>query len=179
MASVLYEIYKNDVVPRLVKKNGYTNKLQIPRLTKIVINTGIGTEREKEVQQEAVRTLSTITGQKPMLTKTKKNISNFKLREGATVGCCVTLRGARMYDFLYRLVNIVLPRVRDFRGISPKGFDGAGNYTMGMKEQNVFPEIDPDKIKHTIGMNISVVTTARTDAEAKDLLAMLGMPFSN
>ena len=179
MASVLYEIYKNDVVPRLVKKNGYTNKLQIPRLTKIVINTGIGTEREKEVQQEAVRTLSTITGQKPMLTKTKKNISNFKLREGATVGCCVTLRGARMYDFLYRLVNIVLPRVRDFRGISPKGFDGAGNYTMGMKEQNVFPEIDPDKIKHTIGMNISVVTTARTDAEAKDLLTLLGMPFSN
>ena len=179
MASVLYETYKTDVVPRLVKKNGYTNKLQIPRLTKIVINTGIGTEREKEVQQEAVRTLSTITGQKPMLTKTKKNISNFKLREGATVGCCVTLRGARMYDFLYRLVNIVLPRVRDFRGISPKGFDGAGNYTMGMKEQNVFPEIDPDKIKHTIGMNISVVTTARTDAEAKDLLTLLGMPFSN
>ena len=179
MASVLYETYKTDVVPRLVKKNGYTNKLQIPRLTKIVINTGIGTEREKEVQQEAVRTLSTITGQKPMLTKTKKNISNFKLREGATVGCCVTLRGARMYDVLYRLVNIVLPRVRDFRGISPKGFDGAGNYTMGMKEQNVFPEIDPDKIKHTIGMNISVVTTARTDAEAKDLLTLLGMPFSN
>ena len=179
MASVLYETYKNDVAPRLVKKNGYTNKLQVPRLTKVVINTGISTDREKEVQQEAVRTLSTITGQKQMLTKTKKNISNFKLREGATVGCCVTLRGVRMYDFLYRLINIVLPRVRDFRGISPKGFDGAGNYTMGMKEQNVFPEIDPDKIKHTIGMNISVVTTARTDAEAKDLLTMLGMPFSN
>ena len=179
MASVLYETYKNDVAPQLIKKHGYTNKLQVPRLTKVVINTGIGTAREKEVQQEAVRTLSTITGQKPVLTKTKKNISNFKLREGSVVGCCVTLRGERMYEFLYRLINVVLPRVRDFRGVSGKGFDGSGNYTMGMTEQNVFPEIDPDKIKHTIGMNISVVTTARTDAEAKDLLAMLGMPFSN
>ena len=178
-ASVFKEFYQSQVLPKLMASRGYTNRLQAPRLVKIVINAGIGSAREREAIPEAVKILSTITGQKPVVTKARTSISNFKLREGMQVGVCVTLRGETMYNFLYRLINVTLPRVRDFRGVSPKAFDGAGNYTLGMSEPSVFAEVDMDKVKHSCGMNISVVTTARTDAEAKELLSLLGMPFSN
>lgn len=179
MNSVLYETYKNEIVPALKQKRGYTNPMQIPKLVKIVINTGVKTDKDREVMTAAVDTLAAITGQKPIITKSRMNISNFKLRKGMAVGACVTLRRGAMYNFLYRLINIVLPRVRDFRGISPKSFDGVGNYNFGLSEQSVFTEIDLDKIKHSIGMNITIVTTARTDDEARDLLTLMGMPFAN
>ncbi len=179
MKSVLYETYKNEIVPALKEKRGYTNPMQIPKLVKIVVNTGVKTDKDREVMTAAVETLGAITGQKPVITKSRMNISNFKLRKGMAVGACVTLRRDVMYNFLYKLINIVLPRVRDFRGISPKSFDGVGNYNFGLSEQSVFTEIDLDKIKHTIGMNITIVTTARTDDEARDLLTMMGMPFAN
>ena len=179
MKSVLYETYKNEIVPALKAKRGYTNPMQIPKLVKIVVNTGVKTDKDREVMTAAVETLGAITGQKPVITKSRMNISNFKLRKGMAVGACVTLRRDVMYNFLYKLINIVLPRVRDFRGISPKSFDGVGNYNFGLSEQSVFTEIDLDKIKHTIGMNITIVTTARTDEEAKDLLSLMGMPFAN
>ena len=175
----LYEHYQKDVIPQLKEKRGYTNPMQIPKLVKIVVNTGVKTDKDREVMTAAVETLGAITGQKPVITKSRMNISNFKLRKGMAVGACVTLRRDVMYNFLYKLINIVLPRVRDFRGISPKSFDGVGNYNFGMSEQSVFTEIDLDKIKHTIGMNITIVTTARTDDEARDLLSMMGMPFAN
>ena len=179
MNSVLYETYKNEIVPALKQKRGYTNPMQIPKLVKIVINTGVKTDKDREVMTAAVDTLAAISGQKPVITKSRLNISNFKLRKGMAVGACVTLRRGAMYNFLYRLINIVLPRVRDFRGISPKSFDGVGNYNFGLSEQSVFTEIDLDKIKHSIGMNITIVTTARTDDEARDLLTLMGMPFAN
>ena len=179
MNSVLYETYKNEIVPALKQKRGYTNPMQIPKLVKIVINTGVKTDKDREVMTAAVDTLAAITGQKPIITKSRMNISNFKLRKGMAVGACVTLRRGTMYNFLYKLINIVLPRVRDFRGISPKSFDGVGNYNFGLSEQSVFTEIDLDKIKHSIGMNITIVTTARTDDEARDLLTLMGMPFAN
>ena len=179
MKSVLYETYKNEIVPALKAKRGYTNPMQIPKLVKIVVNTGVKTDKDREVMTAAVETLGAITGQKPVITKSRMNISNFKLRKGMAVGACVALRRDVMYNFLYKLINIVLPRVRDFRGISPKSFDGVGNYNFGLSEQSVFTEIDLDKIKHTIGMNITIVTTARTDEEAKDLLSLMGMPFAN
>ena len=179
MNSVLYETYKNEIVPALKQKRGYTNPMQIPKLVKIVINTGVKTDKDREVMTAAVETLAAISGQKPVITKSRMNISNFKLRKGMAVGACVTLRRGAMYNFLYRLINIVLPRVRDFRGISPKSFDGVGNYNVGLSEQSVFTEIDLDKIKHSIGMNITIVTTARTDDEARDLLTLMGMPFAN
>ncbi|MBQ9366186.1 MAG: 50S ribosomal protein L5 [Victivallales bacterium] len=179
MKSVLYETYKKEIVPALKEKRGYTNPMQIPKLVKIVVNTGVKTDKDREVMTAAVETLGAITGQKPVITKSRMNISNFKLRKGMAVGACVTLRRDVMYNFLYKLINIVLPRVRDFRGISPKSFDGVGNYNFGLSEQSVFTEIDLDKIKHTIGMNITIVTTARTDDEARDLLSMMGMPFAN
>ena len=179
MNGVLYETYKNEIVPALKQKRGYTNPMQIPKLVKIVINTGVKTDKDREVMTAAVDTLAAITGQKPVITKSRMNISNFKLRKGMAVGACVTLRRGAMYNFLYRLINIVLPRVRDFRGISPKSFDGVGNYNFGLSEQSVFTEIDLDKIKHSIGMNITIVTTARTDDEARDLLTLMGMPFAN
>lgn len=177
--SVLYEQYKNEVQPQLMKKHGYRNSLEIPRLVKIVLNSGVGTNKDKEEMQSAVTSLTLISGQKPVITKARKSVSNFKLREGMAVGCSVTLRRGVMYNFMYRLVNIALPRVRDFRGVPAKAFDGAGNYTFGLTDQSVFTEIDLDKIKHTLGMNITFVTTARTDEEARDLLALLGMPFEN
>jgi large subunit ribosomal protein L5 len=177
--SVLYDYYKTDVAPRLMKQRGYRNALQVPRLQKIVINSGVSTSRDREVLQEVVRTLSAITGQKPVITKARKSISNFKLREGMSVGACVTLRGQVMWNFLHRLINVVLPRVRDFRGVSPKAFDGAGNYSMGLSEQSVFMEVDLDKIKHNVGMNICINTSAKSDEEARELLALLGMPFSS
>ncbi|MBN2451979.1 MAG: 50S ribosomal protein L5 [Lentisphaeria bacterium] len=179
MKSVLYETYKNDVVPQLMKKRGYRNSLEVPRVTRIVVNTGVGTSRDREVMDSALQTLSVITGQKPVITKARKSISNFKLREGMSVGACVTLRGGVMYNFLYRLINLALPRVRDFRGVPGKAFDGAGNYTFGLADQSVFTEVDLDKIKHTVGMNITLVTSAKSDDEARDLLALLGMPFES
>ena len=175
----LYKHYQDDVVPELRKRHGYANPMQIPKLVKVVINTGVSSDKDRETLQSAVETLGQISGQKPVITKTTKNISNFKLRAGMSVGACVTLRREKMYNFLYRLINVVLPRVRDFRGISPKSFDGAGNYTFGFADQSDFVEIDMDKAKHTIGMNITIVTTARTDEEAKDLLSLMGMPFAN
>jgi large subunit ribosomal protein L5 len=176
--SVLHDYYEKDIVPKLVEKLGYTNPMEIPRLEKIVVNSGVSTASDKTMLPEVVETLAKITGQRPVTTKARKSISNFKLREGMPVGACVTLRKELMYNFLYRLINIVLPRVRDFRGISPKGFDGAGNYNMGLADQSVFTEIDLDKAKHTVGMNISIVTTARTDKEANELLSLFGMPFA-
>jgi len=177
--SVFASFYTDEVVPKLMKQRNYQNRLQVPKLEKIVVNSGVSTARDREVMQEVVKTLGTITGQRPVITKAKKSISNFKLREGMSVGACVTLRGQKMYNFLYRMINVVLPRVRDFRGISAKGFDGAGNYTFGLTEQSVFVEIDMDKAKHNVGMNISIVTSARTDEEARELLILLGMPFAS
>ena len=179
ITSSLYEQYKSSVVPQLKEKRGYQNPMQIPRISKIVVNTGVGTDKDREVMQAAVDTIASITGQKPVITKSRLNISNFKLRKGMAVGASVTLRRGVMYNFLNRLLNIVLPRVRDFRGVPPKAFDGAGNYNFGLTDQSVFTEIDLDKIKHTIGMNITIVTTAKTDDEARDLLALMGMPFAN
>jgi len=176
--SALYDHYANTVVPQLVEKHGYGSMMQVPRLEKVVVNTGIGTERDREALQEAAETLGAITGQRPVTTKSRRSISNFKLRAGMPVGVRVTLRRQMMFNFLHRLLNIVLPRVRDFRGVSPQAFDGAGNYTLGLTDQSVFTEIDLDKVKQTIGMNITIVTTALTDDEARDLLAMLGMPFA-
>ena len=176
--SVLYERYKSEIVPELMKRRGYKNLLQVPRLTKIVVNAGIGTSRDREALTEAVNMMATVTGQKPVVTKARKSISNFKLREGMSVGVCVTLRRGSMYNFLYRLINIGLPRVRDFRGVPPKAFDGAGNYSLGLTDQSVFTEIDLDKVKHNIGMNVTIVTTANTDDEARELLTLLGMPFA-
>lgn len=179
MNSPLSVFYTEKVAPAMKLSRGYQNPMQVPKLVKIVLNSGVGTDKEKEVMQAAQDTLAQIAGQKPVITKTRKNISNFKLRAGMAVGASVTLRREVMYNFLYRLVNIVLPRVRDFRGVPAKAFDGGGNYTFGLNDQSVFTEIDLDKIKHTIGMNITIVTTAKTDDEAKELLTLLGMPFAN
>jgi len=179
MKSVLYDKYKTEVVPQLIASRGYANVMQVPRLQKIVVSSGVGTAKDREVMTSVTETLAAITGQKPVITKSRKSISNFKLREGMNVGAMVTLRHGVMYNFLYRLITIAMPRVRDFRGVPKRAFDGAGNYTFGLTDQSVFPEVDLDKIKHTIGMNITFVTTARTDDEARELLALLGMPFEN
>jgi len=175
--SVFHEHYRKEVLPELMKQRGYRNQLEVPKLVKIVISTGVGTSKDREVLDEAVRTLAAITGQRPVVTKARKSVANFKLREGMNVGAAVTLRGERMYDFLYRLINVALPRVRDFRGVSRKAFDGSGNYSMGVNDQSIFSEVDLDKMKHTIGMNITIVTTARTNEEGLALLTLLGMPF--
>jgi len=151
---------------------------EVPKITKIVVSSGIGSDKDREVFDEALRTLADIFGQRPMITKAKISVAGFKLREGQNVGVAVTLRGQRMYDFLYRLVNVALPRVRDFRGVSSTAFDGAGNYSLGLNEQSIFTEIDLDKMKYTIGMNITIVTTAKTNDEGLELLTMLGMPFA-
>jgi large subunit ribosomal protein L5 len=177
----LKEQYRNEIVPALVKEFGYKNVMQAPRLEKVVINMGVGqagqTGGDPKLLDNAVRDLTAITGQKPLVTRAKKSIANFKLRAGARVGAKVTLRGARMYEFLDRLFNIALPRVRDFQGISPNAFDGRGNFAMGMKEQLTFPEIDYDKVDRARGMDIIIVTTANSDAEARYLLQQLGLPF--
>lgn len=174
----LKEKYKKEVVPALQAKYGYSNAMMVPSLNKIVINIGVGeaTSTPKSLDA-AVNDLTIITGQKPVVTKAKKSISNFKLREGQGIGCMVTLRGDRMYEFYDRLVSLALPRIRDFQGTSTKAFDGKGNYTLGLKEQLLFPEIKYDKIDKMRGMNISIVTTAKTDGEAKELLTLMGMPF--
>ena len=176
--SHLYEEYKKNIVPQLFEKRGYKNIMQVPKLTKISINTGISRSKEREVFNEAQVLLAAITGQKPIVTKSKKSISNFKLREGDPVGVKVTLHGDKMYDFLYRLINIALPRVRDFRGVPSSSFDGSGNYTMGVIEQSIFTEVNMDKMKHTIGLDVTFVTSAKSDDEGRDLLEMFGMPFA-
>lgn len=174
----LYEKYKNEVVPALTSKFSYTSVMQVPKIEKIVVNMGVGDAiSNSKLLDDAVNELTIITGQKPVVTRAKKSIASFKLREGMSIGCKVTLRGARMYDFLDRLISISLPRVRDFRGISKTAFDGRGNYTLGVKEQLIFPEIEYDKINKVRGMDIVIVTTANTDEECRGLLGQLGMPF--
>lgn len=176
--AMLQEKYTKVVVPGLQKDRGYKNPMQIPRLVKVVVNMGINSQVDKDTFKVLVEELGKITGQKPVVTLSRISIANFKLREGQPVGAKVTLRGARMYEFLERLIHAALPRIRDFRGVSAKGFDGRGSYTLGVKEQNIFPEIDPDHIKKVQGMDITVVTTAHTDEEARELLKRLGMPFA-
>lgn len=176
--SMLRDKYRKEVAPALQKSRGYSNVMEIPRLTKIVVNMGISSQVDKDTFKALVDDLARITGQRPQVTKAKKSISNFKLRAGQPVGARVTLRGARMYEFLERLIHVALPRIRDFRGIPHRGFDGRGNYTLGIKEHTIFPEIDPDHIKKVHGMDITLVTTAKTDAEAKELLKLLGLPFA-
>ena len=174
----LREQYQKEVIPALMKKFEYKSTMQVPKLEKIVINIGLGDTKENPKSLEnAVNDLMQITGQRPMITKAKKSIAAFKLREGANVGCKVTLRSDKTYDFAYKLFNVALPRVRDFRGVSENSFDGRGNYSMGIKEQLIFPEIEYDKVDKLRGMDIIFVTTAETDEEAKELLKLLGMPF--
>ena len=174
----LREQYEKEVVPALMKKFNYKSVMQVPKLEKIVINIGLGDIKDNPKSLDnAVSELTMITGQKPIITKARKSIAAFKLREGVNVGCKVTLRAGKMYDFAYKLFNVALPRVRDFRGLSPKSFDGRGNYSLGIKEQLIFPEIEYDKVDKTRGMDIIVVTSAKTDEEAKELLTLLGMPF--
>ncbi len=174
----LKDKYFDEILPKLMKEGKYSSIMEVPRLSKITINLGVGeaTQNPKALEA-AVEDLTQITGQKPVVTRARKSISNFKLRQGMSIGCAVTLRRERMYEFLDRLVNVAMPRIRDFRGISPKSFDGRGNYNLGLKEQLIFPEIDYDKIDKVRGMTISLTTTARTDDEAKVLLTELGMPF--
>ena len=176
----LRDYYTKHVVPSLVKEFNYKNRMQVPKLDKIVVNMGVGEAIQNiKALESAVADLSMIVGQKPVITKAKKSIATFKLRQGMSIGCRVTLRGDRMYEFFDRLVNVALPRVRDFRGISPKSFDGRGNFAIGLKEQIIFPEIDYDKIDKIRGMNIVIATTARTDEEARQLLRLMGLPFRN
>ena len=180
MAARLKERYKNEIVAALQKEFEMKNVMAVPRIEKIVLNMGVGREAQSnpKVFDQAVMELSTVSGQKPVITKAKKSIAAFKLRTGMPIGVSVTLRGDRMYEFLDRLINAVLPRVRDFRGVSPRAFDGRGNYTLGIKDQLIFPEIDFNKVDRTRGMNISIVTTARTDEEGRALLSQFGMPFA-
>ena len=179
MATRLQDRYKNEVMQALMKEFGYTNPMAVPKIEKIVINMGVGREAQtnSKVFDQAAMEVSTVSGQKPVITKARKSIAAFKLRTGMPVGVSVTLRGNRMYEFLDRFVNAVLPRVRDFRGVSPRAFDGRGNYTIGIRDQLIFPEIDFNKVDKTRGMNISIVTTALTDEEGRALLRQFGMPF--
>jgi len=177
--SRLKEKYIKDIMPQMMKKFGYKNVMQVPKVDKIVINMGLGEAIQNvKVLEAAEKELAAITGQKPVITKARKAIANFKLREGMPIGCKVTLRNERMYEFLDRLLNLALPRIRDFKGVSAKAFDGRGNYALGVREQIIFPEIDYDKIDKIKGMNIVIATTAKNDEEAKALLQFMGMPFS-
>ena len=178
MTSRLQEKYSNEVIPALMEKFQYKNIMEVPKLEKVVLNVGIGEARENpKALEKAVEEITAITGQKPVVTKAKKSTANFKVREGMSVGIKVTLRGQKMYDFLDKLMNIALPRVRDFRGVSSTSFDGRGNYALGIKEQLIFPEIEYDKVDQIRGMDIIIVTTANTDEEAKEFLTFMGMPF--
>ena len=180
MAIKLKENYSNEIVPKLKEQFSYTNIHQVPKVDKIIINRGLGeASQNAKALESSIRELATITGQKPVVTRAKKAIAGFKIRQGMPVGVMVTLRGERMYAFLERLINLALPRIRDFRGISPKSFDGRGNYSLGVKEQLIFPEIDYDSIDQIRGMDISIVTTANTDEEGRALLKEMGMPFRN
>ena len=176
----LKDFYANKVVKELTAANSYKNAMEVPKIVKIVVNMGLGEAIQNvKILDSAVAELTAITGQKPIITKARKSIATFKLRQGMPIGCCVTLRREKMYEFFDRLVNVALPRVRDFRGIPTKSFDGRGNFSLGLKEQIIFPEIDYDKIDKIRGMNIAIVTTAKTDDEARQLLKMMGMPFKN
>jgi len=174
----LLERYRSDVRGRLSKEFGYTNVHEVPTVTKVVLNIGLGEATQNaKLLERAAEELASIAGQKALIRKARKSVANFKLRQGQAIGCMVTLRGTRMWEFLDRLTNVALPRVRDFKGVSPKAFDGRGNYTLGIREQIIFPEVDYDKVEKITGMNVTVCTTAKTDAEAKALLAHLGVPF--
>ncbi|HMV22456.1 MAG TPA: 50S ribosomal protein L5 [Rhodocyclaceae bacterium] len=176
----MQQYYKENVVPELLKRFGYKSIMEVPRITKVTLNMGVGEAvGDKKVLENAVGDMTKIAGQKPVVTKARKAIAGFKIREGYPIGCMVTLRGTRMFEFLDRLVTIAMPRIRDFRGVGGKGFDGRGNYNLGVKEQIIFPEIEYDKIDALRGMNISITTTAKTDAEAKALLAAFKFPFKN
>ena len=177
--SRLKDLYKDEIVDAMIKKFGYKNIMEVPKLDKIVINMGVGEAKENaKVLDSAVKDLETITGQKVVLTRAKNSVANFKIREGMPIGCKTTLRGEKMYDFMDRLVNLALPRVRDFRGVSADSFDGRGNYALGVKEQLIFPEIEYDKVEKVRGMDVIVVTTAKTAEEARELLRLFGMPFA-
>ncbi|MEG1847994.1 MAG: 50S ribosomal protein L5 [Lachnospiraceae bacterium] len=177
--SRLRDMYKNEIMDAMVKKFGYKNIMEVPKLNKIVINMGVGEAKENaKVLETAVKDMETITGQKAVLTKAKHSVANFKIREDMPIGCKTTLRGEKMYEFLDRLVNLALPRVRDFRGVNPNAFDGRGNYALGVKEQLIFPEIEFDKVDKVRGMDIIFVTTAKTDEEARELLTLFNMPFA-
>src|SRR6478736_1950490 len=178
MKARLYDKYTKEVVPALREKHKYSNPHQVPRMEKIVVNMGVSASLEKGAIDDAAKDLSQITGRKPVISKSRKSIANFKLREGQPIGCRVTLRRDQMYEFFDRLIAAALPRIRDFRGISPRSFDGRGNYSLGIADQTVFPEIELDKIKRQQGMDITIVTTAPTDEEALELLKMMGMPFA-
>ena len=179
MSSRLKEMYKNEIVDAMVKKFGYKNVMEVPKLDKIVVNMGVGEAKENaKVLEMAVSDMETITGQKAIVTKAKNSVANFKIREGQSIGCKTTLRGDKMYEFMDRLVNLALPRVRDFRGVNPNSFDGRGNYALGIKEQIIFPEIEYDKVDKVRGMDIVFVTTAKSDEEARELLAQFNMPFA-
>ncbi len=176
----LKELYRREIVPQMMKKFGYRNVMQVPRIEKIVVNIGAGEAKDNpKLLDQLVEDLALITGQRPVITRARKSISNFHLRQGMPVGCRVTLRGDRMYEFFDRMVNVALPRVRDFKGVSGKGFDGRGNYTLGIQEHIIFPEVDLEKVEKVKGMNVCIATTAETDEEAKELLRLLGMPFRN
>jgi len=180
MAVRMKEKYQKEVVPALKKEFGYKSPMQVPKVTKVVVNVGLGEAiQNPKLMDAAVKEVADITGQKPVVRKAKKSIASFKLREGMAIGCMVTLRQEKMWEFLDRLINVALPRIRDFKGVSGKAFDGRGNYTLGLKEQFIFPEIDYDKVEMVHGMDIAVVTTAKTDEEGKALLRHLGMPFRN
>ena len=178
MKARLYKKYTEEVVPALREKHNFTNVHQIPKFVKIVVNMGVSASLEKGALEDAAKDLTMLTGRKPAISKSRKAIANFKLREGQPIGCRVTLRGDTMFEFFDRLVATALPRIRDLRGLSPRKFDGRGNYTFGVADQTIFPEIELDKIKRTQGMDITIVTTAATDAEAQDLLKLMGFPFS-
>jgi len=176
--AMLYELYKNEITPKMMEKFQYKNVMQVPKIERVVINIGVGEAiQNPKALDGAVNDLTIIAGQKPVVTRAKRSIAGFKLREGMPIGCKVTLRGERMYEFLDRLINLSLPRVRDFRGISPEAFDGRGNFSLGIKEQTIFPEIEYDKIDKIRGLEVNIVTTAKTDEEARELLRSMGMPF--
>ncbi|MDD2352149.1 MAG: 50S ribosomal protein L5 [Candidatus Caldatribacteriota bacterium] len=178
MVPRLKQKYQQEVIPAIMKKYNYTNKMAVPKIEKIVINMGLGKAREDaKIIDEATEVITAITGQKPVITKSSKSISNFSIRKGMPVGCKVTLRSNRMYEFLDRLINVAIARIRDFQGISPDSFDGRGNYTLGIKEQLIFPEIEFDRVNTTLGMNITIATDSKNDEEAKELLRLIGMPF--
>lgn len=177
--SRLKSIYNDEIVPAMIKKFGYKNVMEVPKLNKIVLNMGVGEAKDNaKVLESAVKDMETITGQKAVLTKAKNSVANFKIREGMAIGCKTTLRGEKMYEFMDRLVNLALPRVRDFRGVNPNAFDGRGNYALGIKEQIIFPEVEYDKVDKVRGMDIIFVTTAKTDEEARELLRLFNMPFA-
>ncbi len=179
MSARLKDFYNEQIIDAMTKKFGYKNIMEVPKLDKIVVNMGVGEAKDNaKVLENAVKDMETITGQKAVLTKAKNSVANFKIREGMAIGCKTTLRGEKMYEFLDRLVNLALPRVRDFRGVNPNAFDGRGNYALGIKEQIIFPEIEYDKIDKTRGMDIIFVTTAKTDEEARELLTLFNMPFA-